>query len=266
MARHYTDSRVTTFDTDVSSTVGGGTGRWLLLLHQLPVEPAYLRVKFRRRLARLGAVALKNAVHVLPNTPEHLEDLAWLASEISADGGEATICAASFLVGLRDEDLEAQFPGLPAGPPPSKPTEPLERPRGATWVTRKGVFVDRIASAWLIRRFIDPQARFRFAAGERARRATGEFRFDMFDGEFTHVGDQCTFEVLLDRFGIRDAALRAIAEVVHDIDCKDEKFNRPETPGIKSILLGVTGETRDDLERIARGSAVFDALYNSLVP
>jgi hypothetical protein len=224
-----------------------------------------MRVKVRRRLARLGAVLLKNSVYALPNTPDHLEDLVWLANEILADGGEATICAASLLFGLTDDDLMAQFPGLRV--PESKAVPAgvqLARPRGATWVTRKGVFVDRIASAWLIRRFIDADATFRFAGGDRARKAAGEFRFDMFEGEFTHVGDQCTFEVLLDRFGIVDDALQAIAEVVHDIDFKDDKFGRPEAPGVKAMIVGIADETHDDDARIARGSALFDALYRSM--
>ena len=252
-------------DTYVSFPQDAGAGRWLLLVHQLPVEPAYMRVKVRRRLARLGAVLLKNSVYALPNTPEHLEDLVWLANEILADGGEATICAASLLFGLTDDDLMAQFPGLQARESGGVPAGvELARPHGAIWVTRKGVFVDRIASAWLIRRFIDPEATFRFAAGERARRAAGEFRFDMFEGEFTHVGDRCTFEVLLDRFGLVDQGLQAIAEIVHDIDLKDEKFGRPEAPGVKAMIAGIAEETRDDAERIARGSALFDALYRSI--
>lgn len=251
-------------DTTVSLTQGEAPHRWLLLLHQLPVEPAYIRVKVRRRLARLGAVALKNSVYALPYSEDHLEDLAWLVNEIVADGGEATVCAASFLLGLTDEELAAQFPGQLAHEPRAQPLPVLERPSGATWVTRKGVFVDRIASAWLIKRFIDADARFRFAAGERARKAAGELRFDMFDGEFTHVGDKCTFEVLLERFGLEDEALRAIAEVVHDIDYKDDKYNRAETAGVRAMLLGISEETRDDGERIARGSALFDALYQSM--
>src|SRR5262249_38390026 len=81
---------------------------------------------------------------------------------------------------------------------------------GRTWVTRKGVHVDRIASAWLIRRFIDPNARFKFVAAKGYQPAPEELRFDMFDAEFTHVGDLCTFEVLIDRLSIGDNALRRI--------------------------------------------------------
>ena len=93
-------------------------------------------------------------------------------------------------------------------------------------MTREGVYVDRIASAWLIRRFIDPEARFKFVSGKGYRPQEGELRFDMFEAEFTHEGDKCTFEVLLERAGLKDSALRAIAEIIHDIDLKDDKFGR----------------------------------------
>ena len=81
-------------------------------------------------------------------------------------------------------------------------------------------------SAWLIRRFIDPEARFKFVSGKGYRPAEGELRFDMFQAEFTHEGDKCTFEVLLDRGALNDPALRAIAEIIHDIDLRDGKFGR----------------------------------------
>jgi hypothetical protein len=133
--------------------------------------------------------------------------------------------------------------------------------RGRTWVTRKGVHVDRIASAWLIRRFIDPEARFRFVPAKGYVPNTGELRFDMFEAEFTHEGDRCTFEVLLSRTGLSDPALSAIGEIVHDIDLKDEKFGREEAAGIRTLVAGICAPDRGDDERIARGSAVFDDLY-----
>src|SRR6185369_3506918 len=105
------------------------------------------------------------------------------------------------------------------------------RVRGGTWVTRQGIHIDRIASAWLIRRFIDPAATFKFVPGKGYRPEPGELRFDMFQAEYTHEGDQCTFEVLRQRFGIGDAALGPIAELVHDIDLKDAKFDRAEAVG-----------------------------------
>src|SRR5262249_45585302 len=133
--------------------------------------------------------------------------------------------------------------------------------RGRTWVTRQGVYVDRIASAWLIRRFIDPEARFKFVSGKGYRPGEGELRFDMFEAEFTHEGDKCTFEVLLERAALKDAALRAIAEIVHDIDLKDDKFSRTEVAGIRTLIDGIAGTAKDDSDRIARGAEVFNNLY-----
>src|SRR5215211_4177274 len=133
---------------------------------------------------------------------------------------------------------------------------------GRTWVTRKGVHVDRIASAWLIQRFIDPQARFKFVPAKGYVPEPGELRFDMFEAEFTHEGDRCTFEVLLARAGLGEPALRAIAEIVHDIDLKDGKFARPEAEGIRTLIAGICAATGNDEERLARGGAVFEDLHS----
>jgi hypothetical protein len=133
--------------------------------------------------------------------------------------------------------------------------------RDRTWVTRQGVYVDRIASAWLIRRFIDPQARFKFVPGKGYRPEPAELRFDMFEAEFTHEGDKCTFEVLLERSAPKDSALRAIAEIIHDIDLKDDKFGRTEVAGIRTLIEGISVATKDDSDRIARGAEVFNNLY-----
>ncbi len=293
---------------------------WLLLIHQLPPEPAYFRVKVRRRLQRLGAVALKNSVYLLPRRDETLEDFQWLLQEIQADGGEATLCQASWLGGISDLELTAVFradreadykevenrarqlaedrdmpddtelarlrkrmseitgidyfaaSGRAAAeqairaaearqaPSAQAPGARPEAPKGVTWVTRQGVYVDRIASGWLIRRFIDPKARFKFVPAKGYRPAAGERRFDMFQGEYTHEGDRCTFEVLLDRFGLADPALRAIGEIVHDIDCKDDKFGRAEAPGIAAILNGIVLERGGDEARLEQGAVVFEGL------
>jgi hypothetical protein len=133
--------------------------------------------------------------------------------------------------------------------------------KGRTWVTRKGVHIDRIACSWLIRRFIDPDAVIRFVAGKGYRPKKGELRFDMFEGEITHEGDRCSFEVLLERAGIEDPALQAIAEIVHDIDLKDAKFGREEATGIASLIAGIAAANSDDEGRLAQGAPVFDNLY-----
>jgi hypothetical protein len=138
--------------------------------------------------------------------------------------------------------------------------ERLHGLHGRTWVTREGVHVDRIASAWLIRRFIDQEARFAFVPSE-GTRPGGAIRFDMYEAEFTHEGDRCTFEVLLERALLDDPALRAIGELVHDIDLKDGKFGREETAGIAGLIAGIVLAHRDDDQRLARGAALFDDLY-----
>ncbi|MBP2291866.1 chromate resistance protein ChrB domain-containing protein [Azospirillum rugosum] len=133
--------------------------------------------------------------------------------------------------------------------------------KGRTWVTHRGVQVDRIASAWLIRRFIDPEARFKFVPDKGYVPEPGELGFDMFEAEFTHEGDHCTFEVLLAKLAPPDGALRAIAEIVHDIDLKDGKFQREEAAGIRKLLSGIAAATDDDERRLERGGAVFEDLY-----
>ncbi|WP_284735910.1 chromate resistance protein ChrB domain-containing protein [Dongia deserti] len=132
---------------------------------------------------------------------------------------------------------------------------------GRTWVTRRGVQVDRIASAWLIHRFIDPEGKFKFVDSKGYKPEAGDLRFDMFEAEYTHEGDRCTFEVLLQRAGLRHAALKDIAAIVHDIDLKDAKFGRDEAAGIKTLIDSICVATADDNERIARGKAILDDLY-----
>jgi hypothetical protein len=306
--------------------------RWLLLIHQIPPTPNYFRVKIGRRLQRIGAIALKNSVYILPYRDATLEDFQWVRREIITDGGEATICEARLVDGLSDHQVEAQFNHardvdyaqladdarrlLSAAPYETEAQKqalssdlarlrrrlaevsaldffeatgrvPLEgllgelearatirhanrelpaKPsptdyRGRVWVTRKGIHVDRIACSWLIRRFIDPEAQLKFVPGKEYKPQPGELRFDMFEAEFTHEGDLCSFEVLLKRMKLEDRALAAIAEIVHDIDLKDGKFGRPETVGIASLIAGIAQRHRDDEARLQQGSDAFEALY-----
>lgn len=136
-------------------------------------------------------------------------------------------------------------------------------PKGSVWVTRQDVHVDRIASAWFIRRFIDGDASIRFVPAKTYRPRPGEIRFDMFEGEFTHEGDRCTFEVLLQRSGLVDPALTAIAEIVHDIDLKDTKFSRVEAGGIAALIDGLARSSLSDAQRIEQGANLFNNLYAS---
>ena len=141
------------------------------------------------------------------------------------------------------------------------PTTPIETARGRTWITRAGIKVDRMASAWVIRKFIDPEARFKFVPAKDYRPEPRELRFDMFDAEFTHEGDLCTFEVLIQRFGLDDPGLRHLAEIVHDIDLKDAKFGRDEAAGIGQLVIGIAATSEDDEARLSRGAALFDDLF-----
>jgi hypothetical protein len=150
-----------------------------------------------------------------------------------------------------------------SGPPGSSPVKvaTVAEFTGKTWVTRSNLFVDRLACGWLVRRFIDDRAAFKFVSDMEYTPSADEIRFDMFDAEFTHEGDRCTFEVMIGRMGIEGQALIPVAEIVHDIDLKDEKYGRPETAGIYALLTGLVESRPDDQERMAHGTAIFDQLY-----
>ncbi len=310
--------------------------KWYLLIHQLPPKPLYLRAKIRNRLAKLGAVALKNSVYVLPARDDCLEDFQWIAQEATVGGGEAYVCETEFVAGISSDALirqfnrnrDAAYEALKAeigealtrmrgrgaanspdqdlagallrfkkrleevgatdffGAPARKEAETMLRSLetrlhggqsqgsfkgsrkhadliGRFWVTRRDVRVDRIASAWLVRRFIDPGARFRFIDPKSEPKRPGEIRFDMVGGDFTHEGERCTFETLLARLRITDSATSQIAEIVHDIDLKDGKYARAEAAGVQQLILGLTRANPDDEERLQRGFAFFDDLYAS---
>ena len=305
--------------------------RWLILVHRIPPRPLYLRAKMRQRLADAGAVAVKNSVYLLPHGSYALEDLQWIAQEITAGGGDAHLFAGDFVDGVAGQAAVAQFrearnadydalaedaraamkaarsaaAAAELGAAHTRLLRRLEeirridffdagrravaeealaaietrlqkdrkeetrmlkaKPelRGKTWVTRPGVKVDRMASAWFIRRFVDPKARFRFADPAAAKKE-GELRFDMVGGDFTHEEDRCTFETLIGRVGLPDKGVRAIAEIVHDLDLKDGKYGRAEAAGVRMMLDGLTARTENDEERIERALVIFDDLHEAL--
>lgn len=300
---------------------------WLVLLHQLPTRPPYVRVKVWRRLQAIGAVAIKNAAHLLPRNAANEAILRALIEEIVAGGGEAFLLDAHLIGGQTDAEACALFDAardadyqeiagnarrlIETGPasgtdiarlhkrldeivaldffgahgrqkaeaaiaeldrlrhahpdvsrPDAAPTIPRDQLLGRCWVTRSGVQVDRIACAWLIRRFIDPDATFRFVDRRSCAHERGELRFDMADAEFTHEGDRCSFETLLLRAGpTDDPALLAIAELIHELDIADDKFARPEASGLGAMLAGICASTDDDVQRIARGSETLDQFH-----
>ena len=131
--------------------------------------------------------------------------------------------------------------------------------RSRTWLTRPRPEIDRVGSAWLIRKFIDPKAKFAFASAASAK--PGAVSFDMLDAEFSHHGDDCTFETLTKRFDIRDKTVRKIGEMIHDADLDDAKFQRNECIGIDRVLKGWANEGMSDNDILAEGFRCFDGLY-----
>ena len=136
--------------------------------------------------------------------------------------------------------------------------------RGKVWLTRPRPEIDRAGSAWLIRKFIDPKAKFVF--GNKGGLNRRVLTFDMLQGDFSHDGDDCTFETLIRRFGIRDKFVCKIAEMVHDADLGDAKFQRTECIGIDRVLKGWAKEGLSDQEILRRGFECFDALHMFLRP
>jgi hypothetical protein len=321
-----------------SQPAATGAKRWLLFVHQVPSQPSNLRVRTWRRLQQLGAIAVKQAVYVLPESPGALEDFQWLKTEIESAGGQASVFAADSVDSWSDDAIIREFrlsrqraygelaaevervlrrPGSRrrsssrnAAPPrlleafrervaaidrvdffgsagrdrvvtlieqlaseqaqssrrPSKVEaahDPRNKPRGALWVTRPRPGVDRMASAWLIRRFIDTRARFAFVP-DPAAAPVHAIPFDMFGVEFSHHAEHCTFETLCEHFGIRDGAVTRMAEIVHDLDLKDSRFEPSEAPTIGLLIDGLQLGTDKDDELLGRGMMLFDALHRSL--
>jgi hypothetical protein len=317
---------------------------WILLIHQLPPKPTNLRVRIWRKLQKLGAVAIKNSVYVLPATEQAYEDFQWLKQEIDSAGGETAVFRAGSVEGATDDEiiaafrkardeefalLTAEFDGLTGairelsrgkhlstGRLSAHETEidklhaeleriaandffvangrtaafnayercqkairaaqgpvlkaahaqkkhgalDVARYQGQRWVTRRNLHIDRLASAWLIKQFIDKHPRFYFVAeGEMVE---GAIPFDTFGAEFTHQGEDCTFETMLKQFGLaKSKGLREIAEIVHTIDLKDDKFHRLEAPGLNAVIDGLSNVFRDDRKLLQQSSIVFDGLY-----
>jgi len=133
-----------------------------------------------------------------------------------------------------------------------------------TWATRKKPFVDRFASAWLIKKFIDKNASFAFIDEKDLDTVAKDvIPFDIRGGKFTHTGNLCTFEVLIKSFRLKDKILRKMAEIVHELDLKDDKFRTPEAKGIEDILSGIRKTAKDDYASLEKGMSIFEMLYIS---
>ena len=145
-----------------------------------------------------------------------------------------------------------------------KEIDKIEEYQDKTWATRKRPFVDRFASAWLIKKFIDENASFVFIDENNLDKMDKDvIPFDIRGGRFTHAGDLCTFEVLMKSFSLKDKTLRKIAEIVHELDVKDDKFRNPEAKGIEDILSGIRKTAKDDNESMGKGIAIFEMLHVS---
>ena len=314
--------------------------RWLLFAHQLPASPSNLRVRTWRRLQQLGAVAVKQAVYVLPDSAAGREDFEWLKTEVRDAGGDASVFAAESVDAWSDDALVEEFRRVrqeayeelggeiarvlrrlsatrrPRGtrapavrrrieifrervtklehidffgsagrdramallaqledqvretprPTPAEPTRggaDVSAYANRSWVTRPRPGVDRMSSAWLIRRFVDPRARFAFAADRDSLPAPDAIPFDMFGVEFSHQGEGCTFETLCAVFGIRDPAVARLATIVHDLDLKDGRFGAPEAPTVGTLIEGLQLATDGDGDLLERGITLFESLYRA---
>ena len=306
-------------------------------MHQLPSKPSNIRVRVWRRLQQIGALVIKQAVYVLPDSSEAREDFEWLKTEIEGVGGQVSILSADHIDGAADDALVEEFRRVrqedyaslareiehnlnvtrtaaargkraPRGERrpiqtfrqrlaaiervdffdsagrdrvvalleqmaarTSPPRRSLTQPgatgskgayRARLWVTRQRPGVDRMASAWLIRRFIDPEARFDFEK-DREKTPSDALPFDMFGVEFGHRGSNCTFETLCEAFGIADPAVARVASIVHDLDLKDGRFGAAESETIGALIDGLQLAHADDHELLDRGMTLFESLYRT---
>jgi len=312
--------------------------RWLTLLMSLPPTPTRHRVGVWRKLQRMGALRLRGAGWILPETPETTELFQWLVQEIQSFKGEVTLLRVDRVETMKDDEITGLFHAVrgaeyqagvqgcremlgqldryrtthrrsaaplrtrldglkreldriesidylkaPAGqrartlwettakrlraaetgPAATRGRHPSALPpRGSTWVTRPRPHIDRIASAWLIKRFCDPDATFAFAdAADAARKG---IPFDVLGADFGHHGEDCTFETLVRRFGLKDRRVKLIAEIVHEADLHDGKFTRDEATGVDLAIRALAEATSDDHDLLERGMALFDGLYTIL--
>jgi hypothetical protein len=289
-------------------------------------------------LQQLGAVSIRHAVYVLPDSPQSREDFEWMKAEIHANKGEASVFAATTIDSLTNDDIVGVFradreqlytalreevrklarvvgrtptakgierrrlhrtvrqlrdrfgqvvssdffaapgreeteaaleqlellvaPALAVPEPSAAGRAPLSAAdyRRRTWMTRPRPGIDRCGSAWLIRRFIDPRARFVFGD---ASDVPDTIPFDTYDAEFSHHGGHCTFEVLCERFAVQDPAVVCLARVVHDLDLKESRFGMPEAPGIGRLIDGLRLVYAKDDELLEQGMTLFESLYRS---
>lgn len=194
----------------------------------------------------------------LKDQHQDLEGMDFFALPEGSELGRRLTALEEKLAALRE--AKAATPGKPVRP--TVVTRRREDYRGRLWVTRPKPFVDRMASAWLIRRFIDPAARFDFLP-EGSPLPAGAVGFDMTDGEFSHLGHWCTFEVLIKTFGLKEKVLARLARIVHVLDLRDGMYDAPQARGAEEILRGISRTAANDQEALEKGMAVFEMLHAS---
>ena len=128
------------------------------------------------------------------------------------------------------------------------------------WATRRGCHVDRTACAWLIRRFLDPDAIFSFFRDPDEAPADAEL-FDVAGARLSHHGEDCSFETFLNEYDLKNPVLTEIAEIIHDADLMDEKYGRPESEGLDAIVRGMQLSLPDDEALLRHTDALYDGLY-----
>lgn len=320
--------------------------KWLLFFYSVPSSPGSNRVKVWRRLIKAGAIHLKGAVYIFPNTVDNFELCQWLVSEVASLRGEAGFVRIERIESMNDNEIITMFNQHRENDYRSieKDINEIERKiasirkagavqntkkvleqlnkhskrfeeikkidffssstgleiekkinslkseimdsiqpdvknkdiivmqkhikdyQGKIWITRKRPFVDRMASAWLIRKFIDKKAVFRFIEEQDLEnRDEDNIAYDIRGGDFTHIRDLCTFEVLMQSFNIKDRAVVKISEIVHELDIRDDKYKTPEARGIEEILLGIRKTSNNDIDALEKGMAVFEMLYASKI-
>ena len=167
--------------------------------------------------------------------------------------------------GLRARFLEGGFAAWEAAHLPTRATSGMRRPgeRPSRWVTRERPKIDRIACPWAIRRFVDPEAEFFYVPPERVRAEAdrmGAIPYDIPDVEFSHVGDRCSFDAVVERFGLADAALDTVATIVRGADTGHPEL-APQAAGLLAVSLGLSALHSDDYVMLSEGLRVYDALY-----
>ena len=304
---------------------------WLVFSYSLPTQArSSSRVALWRRLKRLGALAHKSGVYILPDREECLESFQWLSQEVQQAKGNATFMRVEKFEGLSDKELIELFYLLSregyapvqaamerfekmlsrkASVDPREVREKLEKLRNdfteilqtdffqssyakqvqsrlrrcearltdsktkteglpsfsvsdykhKKWVTRSHPHVDRLGTAWLIRKFINPRA----VVGYSNTPGRDEIPFDMKGALFGHRGNLCTFETMAAMFHLNDSALQAVAEIIHEIDLRDGRYFRPETEGVARILRGWIEAGFSDKKLESHGIALFEGLYTA---